>query len=91
MLSVLFFLGSLIGLLFTVNGLRRRSLWLPALVTSELAIHHLAWQGVLTGAVRLGRGTRSSARPHRVRPDHPLLDRPARHGVLGGAGQAGSP
>ncbi len=48
MVSVLFFLGSLIGLLFTVNGLRRRSLWLPALVTSELAIHHLAWQGVLT-------------------------------------------
>jgi acetyl esterase/lipase len=48
MLSVLFFSGSIIGLLFTVNGLRRRSLWLPALVTSELAIHHLAWQGVLT-------------------------------------------
>ena len=49
MLRVLFFLGSLIGALFTVNGLRRRSLWLPALVTSELAIHHLAWQAVLTG------------------------------------------
>ena len=48
MLSVLFFLGSIIGLLFTVNGLRRRALWLPALVTSELAVHHLVWQGALT-------------------------------------------
>lgn len=48
MLTVLFFLGSLIGLLFTVNGLRRRSLWLPALVTSELAVHHLVWQAALT-------------------------------------------
>ncbi len=48
MLSVLFFLGSLIGALFTINGLRRRSLWLPALVTGELAIHHVAWQAALT-------------------------------------------
>lgn len=49
MLSVLFFLGSLVGAVFTVNGLRRRSLWLPALVTSELAIHHLLWQAAVTG------------------------------------------
>ncbi len=45
---MLFFLGSLVGAAFTINGLRRRSLWLPALVTSELAIHHLVWQGALT-------------------------------------------
>lgn len=47
-MSVLFFIGSLIGALFTINGLRRRSLWLPALVTGELPIHHLVWQGALT-------------------------------------------
>ncbi|MGI9648040.1 MAG: alpha/beta hydrolase fold domain-containing protein [Acidimicrobiia bacterium] len=47
MLAALFLVGSLIGALFTVNGLRRRALWLPALVTSELALHHLLWQAVL--------------------------------------------
>ena len=41
MLAALFLIGSLIGGLFTVNGLRRRSLWLPALVAGELAIHHI--------------------------------------------------
>lgn len=49
MLAALFLIGSLIGALFTFNGLRRRSLWLPALVTSELAPHHLVWQAVLVG------------------------------------------
>jgi acetyl esterase/lipase len=48
MLAAIFLIGSLIGALFTVNGLRRRALWLPALVTSELAPHHLLWQAVLT-------------------------------------------
>ena len=48
-MSILFFFGSLIGALFTLNGLRRRSLWLPALVTTEIPIHHLAWQAALTG------------------------------------------
>ncbi len=47
-MSVLFFIGSLIGALFTFNGLRRRSLWLPALVTGELPFHHLAWQAAIT-------------------------------------------
>ena len=49
MLAALFLIGSLIGGLFTLNGLRRRSLWLPALVAGELAIHHLVWQAALTG------------------------------------------
>lgn len=48
-MSALFFIGSLIGALFTFNALRKRSLWLPALVTGEIPIHHLVWQGVLTG------------------------------------------
>lgn len=48
MLATLFFVGSLIGAVFTFNALRRRSLWLPALVTGELALHHLVWQGALT-------------------------------------------
>lgn len=48
MLAALFFVGSLIGALFTINALRRRSLWLPALVTGELALHHLGWQAALT-------------------------------------------
>lgn len=47
-MSILFFLGSLIGALFTLNALRRRSLWLPALVTGEIPVHHLVWQGALT-------------------------------------------
>lgn len=47
--AALFFIGSFIGALFTANALRRRSLWLPALVTGELAPHHLTWQAVATG------------------------------------------
>ncbi|MBT8201855.1 MAG: hypothetical protein KJO87_00965, partial [Acidimicrobiia bacterium] len=48
MVTALFFIGSFIGALFTFNGLRRRSLWLPALVAGELAIHHIVWQAVAT-------------------------------------------
>jgi len=54
MLSALFFIGSLIGALFTINGLRRRSLWLPAMITNELPLHHIVWQGVLVGLFAWG-------------------------------------
>lgn len=48
MATALFFIGSFIGALFTMNGLRRRSLWLPALIAGELAIHHILWQAAVT-------------------------------------------
>ena len=52
MLSALFFIGSLIGASLTSNGLRRRSLWLPAMITNELPLHHIVWQAVVDGEQR---------------------------------------
>ena len=54
MLAGLFFIGSLIGALFTFNGLRRRSLWLPAMITNELPLHHVVWQAVIVGLFAWG-------------------------------------
>ncbi|MEE8491105.1 MAG: alpha/beta hydrolase [Acidimicrobiia bacterium] len=54
MLSALFFIGSLIGALLTSNGLRRRSLWLPAMITNELPLHHIVWQAVVVGLFAWG-------------------------------------
>jgi len=53
-LSVLFLIGASMGLWRTFNALRPvrpgrfGPLWLPALITGELAIHNIAWQAVLT-------------------------------------------
>ena len=54
MWSALFFTGSLIGALLTINGLRRRSLWLPAMITNELPLHHIVWQGVIVALFAWG-------------------------------------
>lgn len=55
LVASLFLAGALIGAWHTVNALRpvKRGrigpLWLPALVTGELALHHIVWQALLTG------------------------------------------
>lgn len=48
MLAALFFVGSVIGALLTRNALRTRSLWLPALLIGDFALHHIAWQALVT-------------------------------------------
>ena len=46
MLSAFFFIGSLIGALLTINGLRRRSLWLPAMIRRTYdEMRAFDWQG----------------------------------------------
>ncbi len=55
MITALFFIVSFVSGLLTYNALRKRSLWLLALVIGEFPIHHLVLQGLLTaGFLALG-------------------------------------
>ena len=47
MLTALFFVVAFVAGLFTYNALRKRSLWLLALVISEFPVHQLVIQSVV--------------------------------------------